>query len=539
MKQFLLACLVCVTLAIIPSCNVKYFEETEFGDIIFDPSLAVPIGEITYTVEELFEELNDAGANVGTNSENVVTLTYQEVLQSQSASAFLAILDQNFGASLSAGANLSNPPITTTISVSELFEFDLTQRSAEAYDSIFFKTGTFNFTANSDFNAQINFTATFTSLESNDMPLVISGSLTPGGGGFSQAEDLSDYIGLFHLDDQGNPSSSKFLVRLDYEAIVTPTTTINAADRLSFNLNIANTTFKNVYGNVGNQSLAVNFQVVNLDFFENFDAGNIRFDDPTIKFIFDNSFGFPLGVNFQEMASISETGAIIPLQGDVVNNPQIIAAPPLADEGQVVRTEVELNTTNSNIDDLLSSKPRKVIVEVEAESNPAAAGSVYNFVNDQSIMDVLVDIEIPLELNINALKAEEIVDFSNGDDLKEAKRLLFRVIAENELPLGGLVELQFRDADGNTIFTVDERAAFSAAPVGANGRTTEAAMSTIDILLEDADLRTIESAASINVVATLTTTDAQNGAGVKFFNDYELKFRLAVQADVEINSGGN
>ncbi len=518
---------------------MKYFEETEFGDIIWDPSIALPIGEITYTVEELFDELNDAGANVGSNDENVITLTYQEALQSQSASAFLAVLDQNFGASLSAGVNLSNPAVTATISASQLFEFDLSQRGAEAYDSIFFKSGNFNFTASSDFNAQINFTATFISLEKNNTPLVISGSLTPGGGGFNQAEDLSDFIGLFNEDASGNPSSSKFLIRLEYDAIVTPTSSITATDRLTFSLGIANTTFKSVYGNVGNQALAVNFQVVNLDFFENFDAGNIRFDDPRIKFIFDNSFGFPLGINFQEVAAVSETGAIIPLQGSVVNNQQVIVAPTVAQEGQIVRTEIELNRTNSNINDLISSKPRKVIMEVEAESNPAAAGGVYNFVNDESILDVQIEIEIPLELNINALKAEEVVDFGNGSDLEEAKRLLFRVIAENELPLGGLVELQFRDAQGNVIYTLDERAVFTAAPVGANGRTTEVAESTFDILLEDADIRSIESATSINVIATLTTTDAQQGAGVKFFSDYELKFRLAVQADVEVNTGGN
>ena len=41
------------------------------------------------------------------------------------------------------------------------------------------------------------------------------------------------------------------------------------------------------------------------------------------------------------------------------------------------------------------------------------------------------------------------------------------------------------------------------------------------------------------MVATLTTTEAESEVAVKFFEDYELKFKLSVQADVEINSGGN
>lgn len=539
MKRFSLACLIFITIAAIPSCNIRYFENPEFGDIIFDPSIAVPIGEISYSVEELFEELNDAGANVGVNDENVVTLTYQETLQSQSASTFLEVVDQNFGASLAAGVNISNPPISTVIDVQETFEFDLTQTADESYDSLLFKSGVFNFTATTDINADISFTATFISLEDNGTPFVVNGNLTPGGGNFVQQQQLAGFRGLFHRDALGNPSSSKFIIRLDYSVTITPATVVNATDRLSFNLGITNTTFERVYGNVGNQSLAVNFQVVNLDFFDNFDAGNISFADPRVTFIFDNSFGFPLGIDFQEVAAIGSTGAIVPLQGDVLTTPQIINAPTVNQEGEVIRTEIQLNAQNSNIDDLISSQPRKVIVEVQAESNPTTTPAVYNFINDQSILDVFVDIEIPLELNINALTAEEVVNFTNGEDLQEAKQLLFRVIAENELPLGGLVELQFRDAEGNVILTIDERAAFSAAPVGADGRTTETAISTTDVMLTDSEIRIIENASSINVVATLTTTEAQQGGAVKFFNDYELKFRLAAQADVEINSNGN
>lgn len=539
MKRFLLACLVCLTIAAVPSCDLKYFESTDFGDIVFDPSLAIPVGTITYTVAELFEELNDGGAVIAPNGEDVVTLTYTETLQSQSASGFLTVLDQSFGSSLVSGTNLANPPIATVIAVSELYEFDLSQTADESYDSILFNAGSFDFTASSDIGADVSFTATFLSLENASGPIVFNGNLPSGGGSFNGSESLVNGKGLFHLDDQGNPASSKFLVRIEYNISVDPTDVITAAQQVSFNIGINNASFQTVYGNVGNQSLTVGQQDIDLDFFSTFDAGNITFADPTVRFIFDNSFGFPLGIDFQQITAVSGAGTNINLQGAIVDNLQTVNAPDINQQGQTVRTQLEITPANSNIDVLLSSKPTRFLVNVGAESNPATVPTAYNFIDNANLLDVSVEIEIPLELNINGLIAEEVVNFSNGDDLTDAKRLLFRVIAENELPLGGLVELQFRDANGNVIYTVDERPAFTAAAVGADGRTNETAMSTVDILIPDEGIRIIENAASINVVATLTTTDAQSATAVKFFDDYELRFKLAVQAEVEVNSGSN
>lgn len=539
MKRFLLACLVCVTIAAVPSCDLKYFESTEFGDIIFDPSLAIPVGTITYTVAELFEELNEGGAVIAPNAEDVVTLTYTETLQSQSASGFLTVLDQSFVSSLASGTNLSNPPVATTISVSQLFQFDLSQTADEAYDSILFSAGSFDFTASSDIGADVDFTASFLSLEDASGQIVLSGSLPSGGSAFSQSTSLVNGKGLFNLDDQGNASASKFLVRLEYNINVSPTNTITDAQRVSFNIGINNTTFQTVYGNVGNQSLNVGQQDINLDFFSTFDNGNITFADPTVRFIFDNSFGFPLGIDFQQITAVSGSGTNIVLQGVVADNLQIVNAPSINQQGDVVRTQIEINASNSNIADLLSSKPTRFLVNVSAESNPSSAPSVYNFIDIVNILDASVEIEIPLELNINGLQAEEVTNFTNGDNLADATRLLFRVIAENELPLGGQVELQFRDASGDVIYTVDDRPAFTAASVGVDGRTNEVAMSTVDILIPEEGIRIIENAASINVVATITTTDAQSGAAVKLFNDYELRFKLSVQADARVNLNGN
>lgn len=523
------------------ACNLEYFQDAGFGDFVWDPSLAIPVGEITYSIEELFEELNDAGAQIGTNEENIVTLSYTETLQSQSASAFLAVLDQSFSGSVQSGVNISNPGISTTIDVNETFEFDIVQRGAEQYDSILFSGGDFEIQLTSEINAEIDFTMRILSLENKNTenPLTITGTLSPSNPTAIRTRDLGNFDGLFHQDADGDPSTNKVVIEMQYSMAIEPTTIINATDKLRFDITMTDAQFETVYGDIGTTNLDVNFQVVNLDFFRNFDATGIRFAEPKFSFVFENGFGFPLGLDFRSISSIGSEGQIVPLSGTAIDDPTIVEAPTKDNVGDVIVSSLELNSSNSNIDEMLAVQPRKVIMEVNAESNPASIPSQYNFVDINSLLDVSVEVEIPLIMNVDNLVAEETVAFSDGADLQEAKRLMFRVIAENELPLGGDIEIEFLDDQGNVVHTVAERPVFTGAPVGPDDRTTEATVTTADVELSDQEIRAIENAVTIRVLARLSTTDATSGDAVKFFSDYELRVKLAAQADIEVGTSGN
>ena len=526
--------------SILVACNVKYFEGAEFDDnIVFDPSIAVVFGELNYTVGELFEQLNDANAGVTSNSEGVVTIVYSEQLQSQNAQDFLQVPDQSFGSSLPGGVNLSNPPATTIITVSESYVFDLSQRAAESFDSIYFQAGRFEFEVLSDFNAEINFEATFTSLKASGIALKMNGTLTPGNNSFNQVEDLSGYKGFFHLDTNGNPTSNKFRVDISYDVEVTPTTSISSTDRISFVAGMTNTKFDAVYGFVDNQELAVSFEIVNFDFFSQFDLGNITFADPRVDFVFNNSFGFPLGVDFQQITATNREGQSVSLQGAIISQLNQVAGPLLENEGTTETTAIEINKDNSNLVDLLSSQPERVVVDVKAFSNPSGVPFQYNFINDESLLDVGVNIEIPFDMNIDGLQAEESMPFTPPAEIDKAKRLMIRLSSENQIPLSGLVEVEFLNANNVVVHSFDEQAIFEAAAVGSNGRTTEAALGTADFLLEEEDIQSIKNASRIRLLVTLTTTDADQGASVKLFDDYELKFKVSGQLDITVDAKGN
>jgi len=113
-----------------------------------------------------------------------------------------------------------------------------------------------------------------------------------------------------------------------------------------------------------------------------------------------------LGVSFPEFAGIGSDGTILPLSGDIATNTSIVNAPTVNQQGLIEMTTIRIDNSNSNIDDLLSIQPTKVVVDVNTETNPASGPDKYNFVDSNSILDISTRIEIPLELNLNNLGAE-------------------------------------------------------------------------------------------------------------------------------------
>ena len=530
-----------ITFGMLTACNLDYFKDAKLGDFTWNPSLAVPIGEISYSIEKLFEEFSSAGTSTSTNSENIVTLSYNQKLQSQTASAFLPVLNQKFSGGLQSGVNIRNIGISREIKLKKTFEYSLARRKQEKFDSIFFSGGNLNFELSSTFDAELDFSMTVRSLrrKTSRKPLEITGTLSPANTRFNANYILSAFDGIFTKDKNGGTTTNTVLVDLEYTIKVTPTTVVRSTDRINFNIALENAKFKTVFGNVGTSGLDVKRQEIALDFFKDFNATGIRFAEPVFSFIFDNSFGFPLGVDFTEISSIGSKNEVVRIQGAAVNSPFIIAAPTKDEIGKVKKSTLEMKADNSNIADMLAIQPNKVIMGVKVASNPASGPKHYNFVDTNSLLDVSVKVDIPLIMNVKNLKVKQLIDFNYGKDLKRANRLLLRVVAENQLPLGGYITLEFLNAQDKVIHTVSERPVFEGAAVGKDGRTTELKTTTADMEFTNKEIRIIEQSTRVRVVARLATKDAESGKSVKFFSDYELKLKLAVQADVTIKINGN
>jgi len=201
------------------ACNLEYFDNAELEEFTLNPSLAIPLGEISYTVSDLFEELSDPNATIAPDNEDLVTIYFAQDLASQSAASFVALGNQEAEGQLNSGIDLPNSTVSTTINVNQLFDFDLGLNVIERLDSISYSGGLIQVSIDSRISADVAFNLTILSLrdKSTNEPFKVSGVLTAANPTFTTGMDelLENYKGIFTDDGSGGVTANTLLVNLD------------------------------------------------------------------------------------------------------------------------------------------------------------------------------------------------------------------------------------------------------------------------------------------------------------------------------------
>lgn len=518
-------------------CNVSFFEDPEFNEIVFDPSVAIPLGTATYDIQSLFEQV-EPGAIFSNAAGEVVTLVYTESLVSDSANEFLGLLDQQFNAQLPSGTNLSNPGSAVELEVTQSYAVNYAAAVGTAYDSLSTVAGNLIIELGSNLGASTSYELTLSSVEEDGEPLVFSGTISPGTNSILINQDLNEKSIVLHLDENGNVTSNSFLFTLTYRTTIQPGESITASQGVDISIGLNDQVFKEAFGNFGQQSLSASSQGIDVAFFNRFESGSITFANPSIQFNYLNAFGLTFAADYSGISVTESSGQVVSLEGAATSGEQLIFGPDISNMGQSIPSSFVIDNNNSNLVDLLNRQPEQINFALNYSSNPASAPPQYDFAQEESQLLAEVVFQIPFEFNMQDLKAFEELGFNNID-LSRATGLLLRASSNNELPLGGDVELQFLNPDGNIVFVVEERPAFSAAEVEPDGTTSGSAQATTDILLDAEDIEAIEDATRVRLVVRLNTTDTASGDAVKFFNEDQLIFHLAVQVDLKLSSKGN
>jgi hypothetical protein len=248
-----------------------------------------------------------------------------------------------------------------------------------------------------------------------------------------------------------------------------------------------------------------------------------------------NSFGLPIGFDIQEMTASKPNAPDVTLSGPAVNapaNPYLLAAPAYAQIGQTITSEILINSTNSNLGQLISSLPSDLVYQFNLGLNPASASK--NFVLDTSRLTIGVHLELPFHGQINGLTLSKRFDF-NGlgiDDPGETKIMLR---TSNESPLDMGVQVYFVDTDGtvlDSLFT--NRSILEGAAVDADGFTQDANEVTMEVPLSQQKIDRLEQAEQLVISAIVFTTN-NGGVPVKFSSADKLKVNLGVNTRVKYN----
>lgn len=542
MKKFVF---IVISASLIASCNVG---ELEFDNLEVSPIQGVfsfPLGEATYVMRDLVANQTGDSLSFQEDTTGLYTLLYYDTITYSAPDDLVRIDDINYSGSISTIPIAVGP---TNVNLIESFQTTYDPQKSEELDSIFYETGDLTITTTSTIAGDLNYTFTIanTTNVNTGTPVSITGNIS-GGGTDMQTRSLIGHKTVLTEPDGSNTFS------IDLNAVVTlnAAQSLSGTETLSFDLTYGNQTFGLVYGKFGRDTIQVGSQTIEVDFFSQTQREGITFGNPSISFDFRNTFGVPIGVDFASVVGDDGSGGNqVFLTGDIIRNDPVIEGsglntPTPTTPGETAQTIVEINRDNSNLVNLLSQSPQRMVFDVAGISNPESLTEA-NYLQPTSSISAFITMAVPMEVQFENFSETGSFGLGDGLDLSNVDSAFIRLVTNNELPFNGTINLEVQDADSVNLFPItdtndpsfdqEQLDRFTNIPVikapliNVNGEVTDPSGATEDISLTQAEVDLMQNASHVIITMVLNTPATQTSREiyVKILADYTLSLKVGV-----------
>ena len=274
-----------------------------------------------------------------------------------------------------------------------------------------------------------------------------------------------------------------------------------------------------------------------LEIFNDLNVRKIRFSRPTASIRFSNSIGMDGQVVIREMKGINPaSGNSVRLSGaPMLAGPVRIGGATQPDIHTAVITDLGFTPQNSNITSFINLLPGEVEYDIQVSTNQnGVPGRFDNFATENSQINALIDIDIPLDGVLDELVMRDTteIDFGNAS-VNDINSLLLRLIVDNRYPFEAVLQANMLDAEYRVIDVLAERYVISPGIVDDYGYVQTGTSSTLEKSFSQGKLiELINDAKYIAFQYTLSTRPA--GQAVKIYHDYQIKARMVGQFNYSI-----
>lgn len=543
--------------SIFSSCDLSYFDN-EIDEFTWEGGVNLPLGHATYTLSELFDELEVEELDEDTNGN--FSFTYTESIDGGDDSAFdVSIDDVTITSSVATPVTASDispasfpvvlpDPLPAALDGGKsdnnqvVYDLGLTQELTGAS----FNSGTMTISFNSTFDVAVTLNMGIPSFTNKTDDTPYSGTVNFTGAGTKQLViNLNEYNANFTNDGNAfDTTVNRVVLNMDATFTFAPGNVLNSSDQISYSAVLTGASTDVVYGDFKQEAFSVNNSTINLDFFEDFGDG-ITFEEASMTIAATNGFGFPIGIDVSGIAGDKGVGttstALTYTSTDVdelaAGSDYIIfdGITTYSASAAAVVTSTTLDKDNSNINALLSSAPTRFNLNVSGKANPVLAGTNENFyatTNDGLSVDVTVDVPLKVKFTDVTISQDDI-ELDLGEDIDDLNELSLKVTTVNNIPLSGSIDLIFKE-NGNANGLTKSIPIFKAAPTDANGKSNESTNATNTINFTFSEMELLKQATEIGLDITFNSDTETNTDAVKLNGSDTIKLILNAVVDVEI-----
>ena len=297
------------------------------------------------------------------------------------------------------------------------------------------------------------------------------------------------------------------------------------------------------------QSVDFPISSFNIPLFETFESGSFLLENPELNFTIKNELRMPLAIGLviwgEKLDSLGELDSI-PLNiydafFDLSDTLKSISNLGLTDTAAVSSTFITLNKTNSDFDQFLGKTPETIYMKLSMVANADLdTGVIKVFLPPDTIPDrefnagaqifTSMELELPMSIHLADLAVPVDLDSISVDvDVATLDSLQLRVVTYNMLPFGALLNLQFLDASGVVLYSLEEGFQVLANPPlnSINFNVKEPEININQVWLTGEGIDALNDTQTIKIIMTLNTTDGAPTIYTPLLEDYTLEVKIS------------
>jgi|SRR5690554_716110 len=521
------------------SCTDDYFEFDKVKTTDWRPNLALPLINSTLTAEQILVREDSGGRVEDDPNTGVLQLIYDGKVVSPFGVAQVPLPNQNFNFSLTSPTPLPSTGGSQTITDSRLLTFI----SSVEVDSLLLKNGRLKLRLENTFEHNINVEIKLDGFtDQNNQKLVINRNIAASNGSNTVVNNVDINLNQYTVNmEYGTQNHSRIPIETKVTLNLISGNSSSPTDNLNIVGTIENLVFKTFTGYLGNQTpLNLDIDTININLFENFINGELFLSNPQLEIDIYNSYGIPTDLRFQTLKSRNIDNNPVEIPFVLPNNQNTITlnTPNYFGEGS---TNIVLDTSNSNIDDVVSSLLKSIIYDSDVNFNPNGPTAYRNHITDTSKISLEVLLRLPFEGRGRTLVLVDTLDF-DFEGAKELEKGILRVSSENGFPMYSQMQIYFVDEQYRKIDslfdtsnpTVDNMV-IESSQVNGLGETIAPTYKTMDIPVDRDRLKSLSQSTYAIIEAELLTKDFANNRNVRFLRSYTLSINVGIKATILIN----
>lgn len=476
MKNLCVVFIACV--CIFSSCIKETIDDIDsIKGVKAQPAFGLPLINSQIGMDQLVKDAASGGFSIDTDSSGKLILKFlgTDSLPNKQFVSFIPVkVDTQFGIPAAAiPAFISNGSFSRSVMMQKQVPVDNNER----IERVLVKEGSLNITVTSQFKHNTTVRVVFPGLKKNGV--VLSHTFDFIYNGAPQTLSRPASLAGYEMDLTNNGTSYNVIAyEIQMDITRNPANQVDVADMIRVNADLDLESYSRADGYFGKFEVISYQESQALTLFDKKLEGNVFIKEPLLRIVVANSIGMPIIGKFTEMYVETGSGNKVPIDIDQFRDTFSINYTTITGQSRI--TEYIIDKNNSNIEDILSSAPQKIVYTVSFTAN-ADEQVKENVVTDQSTIKVTSTLELPLDLRILHYALEETGEFSLNETTSDLDTNQFQVQwAEmstdivNYLPLNAYIQVYFEDSVKVLDSLFSQEFPLSAAHVNASGAVVNA-----------------------------------------------------------------